>query len=402
MWWHIVTSTIKYVVADLASQSGISSNLLYGVVIIATIPFFWAIAKYLQGIWLFLRGLANPLRLYKSIYGIIIVVYVGVFFLAMFFVSRDSLAYKYCAATPEGIKFFDDRVKDPVYGVQAEPCTLDQIVEMRRTVHPELGPQRVQVADVRTYAFFEPVTGHPRIWYHKTSAGDYEFFDRMGNDPATGEPLRVIDQQTREDAIRLQDQRAAAPQQAEKQRVELERLATARKAEQQKASNILADKERRASYLLARSLTSKVEFVVSAEMASRAPMDSFAAAVVKNLKSNGKTSSNFVFSPSFITSGEFDMFFDGRGGSDIQEMPLSAMGNNILLARVNTNYVKPGTSSVGLITASIVASFRIISSRDGSVVDGFEIEAVGAGTSEGDAKTAALGHILEKLGQHGY
>jgi hypothetical protein len=402
MSWHIVIVTIKYFVANLASQSGISTNLLYGIVIIATIPFFWAVAKYLQGIWSFLRGLASPLRLYKSSYGIIIVVYVGVFFIAMYFVSRESLAYKYCATTPEGIKAFDDRVKDPVYGIQAEPCTLDQIVEMRRTVHPELGPQRVQVSDARTFAFFEPATGHPRIWYHKSSAGEYEFFDRMGNDPATGEPLRVIDQQAREDAVRLQDQRASAPQQAEQLRLEQERLATKRQTEEQRMARIQADNERRASYLLVKSLPSRVEFVVSAETAAKMPMDSLAAAIAKKLKGKGKTASSFVFSSSFITSGAFDSFFDGRGGSDLQDMQVSAMGNNILLARITTNFVRPGASAVGLINASIVGSFRVISAHDGSVIDGFEIEAVGAGTSNDDAKSAALGHILEKLSQHGY
>jgi hypothetical protein len=316
--------------------------------------------------------------------------------------EREALAKKYCVRTPEGIKVLDDRVPDPVYGIQAEPCTLDQIVEMRRAVHPELGPQRVQVVDARTFAFFEPVTGHPRIWYHKTSSGDYEFFDRMGNDPATGEPLRVIDQQTREDAIRLQDQRASALQQAEQQRLEQERLTTKRQTEEQRMARIQADNERRASYLLVKSLPSRVEFVVSAETAAKLPMDSLAAAIAKKLKGKGKTASSFVFSSSFITSGEFDSFFDGRGGSDLQNMQVSAMGNNILLARITTNFVRRGATAVGLISASIVGSFRVISAHDGSVVDGFEIEAVGAGTSDDDAKSAALDHILEKLSQHGY
>jgi hypothetical protein len=131
-------------------------------------------------------------------------------------------------------------------------------------------------------------------------------------------------------------------------------------------------------------------------------MDSLAAAIVKKLKGKGKTASSFVFSSSFITSGAFDSLFDGRGGSDLQDMKVSAMGNNILLARVTTNFVRPGTSAVGLISASIVGSFRVISAHDGSVVDGFEIEAVGAGTSNDDAKSAALDHILEQLSQHGY
>src|ERR1017187_1041272 len=263
--WHFVNSTIKYVVENLASHSGISTNLLYGIVIIATIPFFWAVTKCMHAMWLWQLGPGPGLRLYKSIYGVIIVVYVGVFFLAMYFVSRDSLAYKYCAATPEGIKTYDDAVKDPVYGVQAQPCTLDQIVEIRRADHPGMGPQRVQVGDARTFEFFDPITGHPRVWYFKDSNGEYKFFNQTGYDPGTHEPLREMDRQTREDVIRLQEQRAAAPQLAEQQRVEQARLATDRRAEEERRATARADTERRQSYMLPRSLASKVEFVVSAE-----------------------------------------------------------------------------------------------------------------------------------------
>jgi hypothetical protein len=101
-----------------------------------------------------------------------------------------------------------------------------------------------------------------------------------------------------------------------------------------------------------------------------------------------------VFSSSFVTSGTFDSFFDGRGSEDLRDMQLAVVGDKILLARVTTNFVKPGTSAVGLISASILGSFRVISAQDGSVIDGFEIEVVGAGTSEDDAKSAALGLIL--------
>src|ERR1035441_2587033 len=66
-WGHFVTSTIKYVVENLASHSGISTNLLYGIVIIGTIPFFWAVAKYMHGAWFWLRGVGPGLRLYKSV-----------------------------------------------------------------------------------------------------------------------------------------------------------------------------------------------------------------------------------------------------------------------------------------------------------------------------------------------
>ena len=78
------------------------------------------------------------------------------------------------------------------------------------------------------------------------------------------------------------------------------------------------------------------------------------------------------------------------------------MGTSLVLARVTVNSVKPGKSASGLISASVVVAFSILSSNDGGVVDGFEISSVGAGTGDGDAISNALDRTLELLNQHGY
>lgn len=161
------------------------------------------------------------------------------------------------------------------------------------------------------------------------------------------------------------------------------------------------DHQRRAAYDTATHLPSKVEFLVCAATAARAPMGAFTTALTEHLNARGKAASGFVFSPEFVTAGAFDLFFVGRGGRDLQDMPVSSMGRNIFLARVS-NSVKPGTSAAGLFTASVVVAFSVLSSNDGSVVDGFELTAAGAGTSETDAVSRALDRILDLLGHHGY
>jgi hypothetical protein len=56
-------------------------------------------------------------------------------------------------------------------------------------------PERV---DPSTYSPFDPKTGEPRIWYHRSAGGewsaggDYEFYNLPGYDPQTGEELLVI------------------------------------------------------------------------------------------------------------------------------------------------------------------------------------------------------------------
>src|SRR5262245_30513865 len=50
-------------------------------------------------------------------------------------------------------------------------------------------PERV---DPNTYPPFDPKAGEARIWFHKSAGGDYEFYNRPGYDPQTGEALLII------------------------------------------------------------------------------------------------------------------------------------------------------------------------------------------------------------------
>jgi hypothetical protein len=200
----IVVSTVDYVVVNLCSKSGWSPNLVRGIVILATIPFFWAVAKYTHWM-LWLHGVRPSLKLYRNPYGIVIVSYVGIFFISMYFASRDAYASKWCADTPEGIRVFDAEGSDPVYGLALKPCSFDQIVALRRGKVGIPDPQRLLIADVRGYTFFDGITGKPRVWYYKTGDGTYAFYDRPGKYPGTGENLLPIDERTVQDATRLQE-----------------------------------------------------------------------------------------------------------------------------------------------------------------------------------------------------
>jgi hypothetical protein len=159
--------------------------------------------------------------------------------------------------------------------------------------------------------------------------------------------------------------------------------------------------ERRLRYLMTTRLPNRVEYLVCAETAAKAPMIAFTTALAEHLKNHGKEASGFVFSPEFVTSGAFDLYFLGRGSFDPQVTPLFTMGEKLLLARVSTS-AKRGTVAEGLFTASATVTFSVLSSVDGSAVDGFELQAVGPGTSESDAVANALDRIMDQLGRRGY
>jgi hypothetical protein len=217
------------------------------------------------------------------------------------------------------------------------------------------------------------------------------------------------ERQARDEVIRVEGEKRKLPEEADRRTREQVANAQDEKGKTREETDLFArthatsraDQQRRASYLSATHLPSKVEFLVCAETKTRSPMGTFTTALTEHLNARGKAASGFVFSPEFVTSGAFDLFFVGRGGTDLQDMPVSSMGNKLFLVRVN-NSVKPGTTVGGLFTASVVVTFSVLSSNDGSAVDGFELRTVGAGTSDTDAVSQALERILDLLSGRGY
>jgi TPR repeat protein len=83
----------------------------------------------------------------------------------------------------------------PETGDELEPVSKE-IVELwkaqttdRTARDVRRAPERV---DPNTYAPFDPKTGEARIWFHRTDSGDYEFYNRAGYGPQTGEALIII------------------------------------------------------------------------------------------------------------------------------------------------------------------------------------------------------------------
>jgi tetratricopeptide (TPR) repeat protein len=190
--FSFVRDTIALVAGNLASRSGVSLFLVKAVVIVGTIPFFWAVGKFTKNVWGLMNLGWDSLALYKSKYGLIIVGYVGLYFFVMYGASLQAYEYKLCANTPEGIFTADSPGKDPVYGVELKPCTRAQILEIRAGGGYVRGPREISIVDVENYEWFDRVTGQPRVWYSMAGEHAYRFFDWSGVDPHSREVLKSV------------------------------------------------------------------------------------------------------------------------------------------------------------------------------------------------------------------
>ena len=102
-------------------------------------------------------------------------------------------AQRYYAITPEGVSYFQQPGKHPVYGtplkpVTAEVATMLKLLEKRAFF---------RVNPAKCY-WFHPNTGDPLLWYSAQPDRSFRFFSRYGRNPDTGEELLPVTPEIRD------------------------------------------------------------------------------------------------------------------------------------------------------------------------------------------------------------
>ncbi len=96
-------------------------------------------------------------------------------------------------------EFYDGKGFHPRTGDELTLITKEAIADWQkaeadrlRAEQQEKEKRAAKRIDPESYAFFDPITGQPRVWYWRTASGEYEFFDRSGYHPRTGDELIVV------------------------------------------------------------------------------------------------------------------------------------------------------------------------------------------------------------------
>ena len=180
----VITKLYNYTVTTIVSMTGLSQWLVKGIVIIVLIPLLWVIPNTVRGNYKKQAKAAGML-------------YFGVFFLSIYFMSKDiyfshsgNETLKWYALTPEGVKFSDTPGRDPVYGITLKPVTPEVIRKLKLLQKGDIKP-----IDPSNFIFFNPITGEAQAWYYKYPDGTVEFFDKPGYHPISGESLEPITKQ---------------------------------------------------------------------------------------------------------------------------------------------------------------------------------------------------------------
>ncbi len=379
---NFILRTIDYVVLNIVQVSGWNHHLVRGVVILLTIPFFWAVAKYTKIVIVHMR-LRPSLRLYTNPYGVVIVLYVALFFVAMYFASRDAYALKYCAETPEGIKVYSSPIKDPVYGIECKPCTFEQIMLLRREKGMLSSPRRIEIGDPENYEFFDALTGKPKVWYSRLPEGNFEFYDRDGKHPRTGRDLVAVDSDVVADVI--------THYQHDKQ-VAVDRGDSLTRIQE------IAQHERFLSQYLDISAPKSGDKRTVVVYVSTGPggRDSEAeSAIARELSSKGMRVNLGLFKPAF-TDGAPMSSLERGDFSVLKQFEVAKYADFVLLGKSSVTYTT-NADLTGLKTAVLTLDLRWISVTNRTIENSASIPVRGAGFDEASALQRALEDARPRL-----
>lgn len=201
----VIKTLHSYAVDEIVNTTGLSQPLVKGIVILLLAPLLWVIPllfkkkhKYNKYAWTAVLG------------------YVSVFFISMYFLTSnigfrhdDKGPLKWYALTPEGPKYYDTPGIDPVYGIKLKPVTPEVVRQLKL-----VGKGDFKQVDPEKVSLFNPITGEPQAWYYQSGVNVYEFYDKPGYHPMSGEPLLPVTKEVYQSWLRskstVKEQMAAA------------------------------------------------------------------------------------------------------------------------------------------------------------------------------------------------
>ena len=381
--------TYDHVVWNIVRVSGMSRWLAKGIVILSLIPFLWALCEIFKikfRIKIFGKTLVKS---YRKLAGIIIIVYIGIFFLSMHFLSRDSYfdfynkePLKWYAETPEGIRYFDTDGYDPKYGIKLKPVTPDMIEKYKKQ-QMKMYPKRIALSSLEGIEFFDSITGKPRVWYYRDKDGTFEFFDGPGFHPTYNVALKPITPDiiiSLKEKIRENQEKAAA--EMEKSAVEKEtqkRLAYLQRYINTYSKNTPGSKE---VAILAVDEKLRQDYDIEKKLVS----------ILKQQKKNPVLS---IFKKPFINDGIFERVFSGNLDI-IKTLALDNQVDYVILARKYSKFRNNPKVWDG-ISSDLTIQIKIIATNPIKVVNATSISAIGPGYTNEEAEKNAVEKMYSSL-----
>lgn len=180
----VIKEAYTYVSNEIVGVTGMSKYLVQGLVLLLLTPLLWIIPV-----------LIKRKHKYNKLAWVSIIGYISLFFVSLFFFSQriyfrhdnNKEALKWYAITPEGVKYYDTPGIDPIYGTKLRPVTPEVINRLKLLNNGDF-----KMIDPEKSRLFDPITGETQAWYYYSGKNGYEFYDKPGFHPMTGDPLLPV------------------------------------------------------------------------------------------------------------------------------------------------------------------------------------------------------------------
>lgn len=378
-----------YVVQNIINISGESYWLVKGIVTLLLIPFFWALCELFKIRFRISRSREKPTRSYQKLAVIMISVYIGIYFLSMHFLSRESYfahdsgkPLKWYAETPEGIHLYDSPGYDTKYPIKLKPVTQEIIEKYKRQLK-NLYPNRITVTSLEGVDFFDSTSGKPKVWYYQDNQGSFEFFDGPGFHPTYNVELKPV---TRGVILSLK----------EKMREKQEKIASEKvKSETEKEKQkLLAYLQKYINPYPVNPAGSKEVAILAIDKMLHEEYD-IEKKMVSILKEQAKNPVLSLFKKPFINDGKFEELFSGNLDI-VRFFSLNKHADYIILVKKFSKFrTNPQVSDI--ISSGLTLQIKIIATNPIKVVNSTSISTIGPGFSNKDAEKNALEKMYNSL-----
>jgi hypothetical protein len=272
---------------------------------------------------------------------------------------------------------------DPTYGVERRRLTpeIARIIERQKQ---GLGPRPVR-GDPRQLTFFDPTSGHSRLWYYQTPDGRYALFDAEGFNPENGDLLTPV---TSEAVLRIK-RRADEDEhqlQAEEKAIRERTEAEAKERARQQLVELFGPDNYKRGMVIVGARARHPDHGLGDQAAKQ-----IVSAIIGRFRNKGITAAELQ--PRVYTSAYFDALMRGETAV-LDDVGLTEKMRTAVFAIVDAN-CRPATSVLGVVSCTVVADVRILKSGSSSAASSKWAE-TGAGSNPDDAIARAADLVIER------
>jgi hypothetical protein len=395
---YIISKLYNYAVNKIVSLTGLSQWLVKGIVIIALIPMLWVIPNSIKGKYKKQAKAAGML-------------YIGVFFLSLYFMSKDIYfshagdeeTFKWYSARDEGYFTSDTPGKDPVTGYILKPVTPEVARKIKLW---KKGKEDFKRVDPRTTPFFNPISNNPEVWYYRHPDGTWDFYNKPGSHPDTGNELKPI---TPEAALLWKQEEKKGS--AKSDPGEQDSRSTHKTPDYGGQGSRLPEKVQGPPPLRERKINAEeLKDLINPGAATQSGKSNVAL-VLASPKTGGGTSPDTTFyglaksdkvnlvshyfkEGPFISRGYFDEIYNGNTDL-LKKANVFSKVDFLLMGRFNYSFKKTSQYGQELVSCDFKFSYKIIN-KEGSIIRSEMRSVVGPGFSEDEALQRAAEIFAEK------